>query len=101
MYQGYSKGQQDKAARIIDEALRRNFVVSVGDGEGGFELKRSSDRNAIVSAVGNMDADELVFDTPEGRRVGWLMLVWGNAKDGSELASDWTVSDAMEAIANA
>lgn len=95
MYEGMSKGEQQAARRIIRRALHQGWTVSVADGEGGWELRRSSDFDAIMDSIGNMDMDELIFREADGTNIGWMMLVWGNAPDGSELAADYTATSPM------
>lgn len=94
-------GESQKISRVITAALAAGLRVSVSDGEGGFNLKRSTELRDILNAVGEMDMDELIFRNAANERVGWMMLVWGNAGDGSELVSDYTANATMEALANA
>lgn len=101
MYQDTNNGQQAKAKRIIRAALSQGLTVSVSDGDGSWTVKRSADYAAIVDAIGEMDMDELIFRDAAGARVGWMMLVWGNEPDGSELAADFTDNSTMETLANA
>ena len=95
MYEGMSKGEQQAARRIIRRALHQSWTVSVADGEGGWALRRSRD----FDAIGNMDKDELIFREADGTNLGWMMLVWGNAPDGSELAADYSANPAMALVA--
>ena len=101
MYNDTNNGEQRKAKRIIRKALDMGLHISVGDGEGGIELRRAECYGDVLDAIGNMDMDELIFHKPDGARAGWMMLVWGNEPDGSELAADYTANPAMEALAAA
>lgn len=103
MHLSFSNGQQTKAARMIDRALSMGLCISVSDGENGWFVKCSSDRRDILAALGEMDMDELIFRDANNRKEkkGWMMLVWGNAEDGSELPADYTDNETMEQIANA
>ena len=101
MYQGYSKGQRDKAARIVDKALAQGLTLSVSDGAGGWEVKVSRDRGDILAAIGEMDMDTIRFRDDAGSYIGTVFLVWGNADDGSELAADYTDNEAMQELAAA
>lgn len=101
MYNDTNNGEQRKAKRIIRKALELGLAVSVSDGEGGWFCKRSTDYETILDAIGEMDTDELVFWNADRKRVGWMMLVWGNEPDGSELAADYTSNETMEQLAKA
>lgn len=101
MYEGIEKGEQDKARRIIRRALALGLAVSVFDGDGGWEVTRSRDEDAIWDAIGNMDTDQLILRNAAGEPMGWLLLVWGNAPDGSELAANYTDNSIMAEIVSA
>lgn len=100
MYSGYSNGQTDKARSLIKNALAHGYCVSVGDGEGGWLVKCSTDEKEILLNVGEMDCDELVFRDANNRKEkkGWVLLVWGNAQDGSELIADYSSNVDMERL---
>lgn len=101
MYKDTNNGEQRKAKRIIRKALEMGLAVSVSDGGSGWACKRATDYTTILDAVGEMDTDELIFRNANGDKVGWLLLVWGNAPDGCELAADYTANETMEALAAA
>lgn len=99
MYNDTNNGEQRKAKRIIRKALSMGMRVAVSDGY-GFFTERSHDYATILAAVGEMDMDELIFYV-DGERIGWMLLVWGNEPDGSELAADYTANETMEVLAAA
>lgn len=102
MYNDTNNPQQAKAKRIIRKALRNGFTVSVSDGDGDWLIERSSDYEAILAAVGEMDMDELIFHDPAaGQRAGWMLLVWEFGGHPDELPADYTANAAMEALAAA
>ena len=100
MYKDTNNGEQRKAKRIIRKALDMGLAVSVSDGDGDYAVRASHDYATILAAVGEMDMDELIFYV-DGERIGWMLLVWGNEPDGSELAADYTANEAIEALAAA
>lgn len=98
MYHGVTIGQQRAAKQLVELILARGHRISVHDGE-GWALKRSDDQDKILDAMGNTDSDTLRITrvghvTGEGN----IFLVWGNADDGSDLISDYTVNPEVEAI---
>lgn len=73
------------AERLVDDILKAGHTISVYDGE-ETTLSKSSDRAAILGAMGTTCFDWLnVFDGD--RRVGGIMLVWGN---GADVISDYS-----------
>ena len=76
MYNAANNAQQAKAKRIVRKALSMGLAVSVSDGDGDWAIERSSNFDAIIAAIGEMDIDELIFyDEAAGKRSGWIMLV--------------------------
>ena len=84
------------ARNIIKKALAKGYTVSVNDGE-AWTVKQSSDENAIVNALNTTGEDTLKLRDQNGV-VGMIYLVWGNARDGSELVCDFSDNDAMNAL---
>lgn len=98
MYHGITLGQQRAAKQLVELILARGHRISVHDGE-AWAIKRSDDQDKILDAMGNTDSDTLRITrvghcTGEGN----IFLVWGNATDGSDLISDYTVAPEVEAI---
>ena len=97
-----NNAQQVKAKRIVRKALSLGLAVSVSDGDGDWAADRSSDFDAIIAAIGEMDIDELIFyDEAAGKRAGWMMLVWEFDGTADELPAAYTDNPAMEALAAA
>ena len=90
MYKDISTAEQQSAALIIDGALQRNWKLSVFDGE-AWVLKKSTDKGAILDALGNTGTDEILFRDSNDARVGKATLVWGNS--ASELIADSTMDN--------
>jgi hypothetical protein len=82
------------AARLVDDALRAGYSVSVYDGE-AWPLKRSTDRAAILDALASTDLDTLKFRDSAGEFKAWVTLIWGN---GCDLLSDWSDTPATEVV---
>jgi hypothetical protein len=96
----YSTPAEARVARkLVREALRRGYTVSVNDsldGDGEWVVRRSTSIRDICSALATTGGDILRFrrtDRPESYIS--FVLVWGNDPDGSELIADHT--DAPEA----
>ena len=93
-----TRGEAAAARRIIKGALARSYSVSVNDGE-EWTLKRSTDAAAILGALATTGQDWLRIRDADGEPVGVLLLVWGNAADGSELVADCTDTPATLELA--
>lgn len=91
--------EKSVAAALVDAALSRGLTVSVCDGE-AYPVKRSTDRAAILAALWSTDEDRLILRR-DGALVGWILLVWGNEADGSDLVADYSDNEATQAIVNA
>jgi hypothetical protein len=83
------------ANKIIDDALASGYTVSVYDGE-EWPVKRSSNKDEIISALNSTGIDQLKFRDSSGEYVGVCALIWGEC--GYDLVNDYTVSDAMEKL---
>lgn len=92
--------EREIAEKVVDAFLAANRLVSVFDGE-EYPVKRSRDKAAIMEALGSTDADALVVRDADGKRLGQVVLIWGNDID---LVSDWTdapaINDVLEPILN-
>jgi hypothetical protein len=81
-------------ACIVDTMIAHGHSLTVaydGSIEGGEEsvpVKRSKDRAQIIGALFACD-DEYLFVHREGKRTGWIHLVYGN---GSDVISDYSMS---------
>lgn len=92
-----SKGDAITARRLVRTALELGYSISVQDGE-EWTVKQSRDRMAILSAMATTGMDRLRFRDSEGNKLGTMLLVYGNALDGSELIADYQDNDAMNAL---
>ena len=73
------------AELLVEELLNSNKLVSVNDGE-ETTVRKSDNRKEIVDALGTTDSDTLEVFRPDGERVGYFWLIWGNGRD---LISDY------------
>lgn len=74
--------------RIIADALAAGYRLSVDDGESR-TINRSSDHEAILSAMMTTDEDYLLFYAPGDKvQSGWVYFVYGN--DGHDVVNDYT-----------
>lgn len=100
MYHGISKGEQQTASRLVDRILASHYEVSVFDEE-TWAISRSTDKAAILDAMGNTSEDILKLHDANGMnqgKGGTILLVWGNAPDGSELVADHSDNDKIRHI---
>jgi hypothetical protein len=81
--------------KIAKDAIAAGMFVSVHDGE-DYALCRSQSVKAIVAACMSTDEDRLFFSDADGKRKGWVFLVYGN--DGWDVVNDNTDNDATNAI---
>jgi len=91
MFAYCTKREAAIATSIVDSALSHGWTVSLNDSYDGSEcwaVKRSTDRAAIISAMNTTDGDFLLFRDTEGKRIGFVSLIYGNDPNGSELISD-------------
>ena len=75
-----TQAEKDAAGKVIDRALSMGYLISVNDGE-EWVVKKSTDRQQIVSALGSTDADHLMIRTADGKKLGMIYLVWGNSAE--------------------
>ena len=72
--------EQQTAARVVDDLLAAGYSLGVFDGE-EITVKRSTDRQAILEAMGTTEEDYIKVYPMEPRRtaaIGWVRFVWGN-----------------------
>jgi hypothetical protein len=82
-----AKGEARIARKIVNAAIASGYSLSVHDGE-EWTLHKSQDVQAVLEALATTGIDTVRFRSPEGVRVGELVLVWGNDPEGSELVAD-------------
>ena len=88
MHNSITIGQQTAATQLVERILAAGFTISVYDGE-EYSISKSTDKAAILNAMGETDSDTLLLRHPIGGK-GTIFLVWGNADDGSDLVSDYS-----------
>lgn len=81
-----AKGEAIMARRLIAKLLADGMVISIMDGE-DWTVRRSTNKAEIVDALATTDHD-IVQIRDDAGVVGFFMLVYGNAEDGSELVAD-------------
>lgn len=91
----HSMGEARAASRLVREILARGFTISVNDGE-ETTLTASRDKRAIMREMGTTGENILTIKTPDGKRAGWFLLVYGN--DPSEIVCDHGANETCEAI---
>jgi len=82
-----AEGESRVARKIVNAAIASGYCLSVHDGE-EWTLRRSKDAQAVLDALATTGMDTIRLRSPEGVRVGELILVWGNDPEGSELIAD-------------
>ena len=80
-------GEMQVARMLVNAALRDGYALSVNDGE-EWTVNRSRNASEVLAALATTDGDYLRLWKGE-RTLGWFMLVYGNADDGSELIADY------------
>ena len=78
------------ATNLIRSALARGWSVSVFDGieqDGDLVVCRSTDFNQIFDSLDTTDGDTLIFSR-DGKDIGEVWLIWGNADDLISNSSD-------------
>lgn len=94
------------ARRILREALRASYSISVNDGE-ETTLVRSTKLSAIIEAMATTDEDWIFLHRADQSKratwdqsgtkdcAGWVRLIYGNDTD---LISDYSANEAIEAL---
>lgn len=89
--------------RLITHALAAGYCISVNDGE-DWVVKKSRNIVEIIGAMSSTDSDVLTFRDPTdkstnnvGRKVGSVVLIYGN---GNDVISDYSAptNEALEAF---
>jgi len=79
--------------RIITDALKAGFCVTVSYGEGDYPVRHSTNRADILKAMWACDEESLIFHTADGReRRGWVQLIYGNGNNGCDVVCDYATS---------
>ncbi len=78
------------AEALIQEALDAGYSISVNNGGDDDEIDPSTKKDVILNAMFATDEEHLFFYDEEGKRKGWVFLVYGN--DGWDVISDYTTN---------
>ena len=92
----HSEGEALAASRLVREILSRGFTIDVENDDCDTILWASSRHDNIMAALGEAGEDILTISTPDGKRVGWFHLIYGN--DPSEIVFDHSANEPCEAI---
>ena len=80
--------------KVVDDALKAGYTLSVDDGGAQMALNRSTSRMAILNALMNTDDDSLHLHRFDSNDVeveyGWVRFVYGN--DGWDVISDYSLN---------
>lgn len=93
--QYHSPEEARAASRLVRKILAQGFFIEVDD-EIETLLKASRDHDAIMGELGASGENTLTITTPEGKRAGWFLLLYGN--DPSELICDFSDNATCDAI---
>lgn len=69
---------------LVQEFSEQGFTFLVDDGE---EEIRCSTPKAALKALVNTDEDRLGIVKPDGKELGWILLIYGN--DGWDVMGDY------------
>lgn len=89
------KAERQVCYKLIDLILADGNMVSHTNGE-EWEVIRSTDRTAIRAAFFATDEETVVARAPDGTKLGWFALVYGN--DGYDVISDYSANEYGESI---
>jgi hypothetical protein len=90
-----SLGEERHARAILSECARLNLQVEVQD-EKDMCYKRGAGDDVALDTLAASDENLITLFQQEERgwrQVGWLLLIWSNAPDGSELVADYSAND--------
>ena len=77
--------------KLIRLALSESNTISVEDG-GDWPVNHSRDPKEIFDAATAVDTSTLLIRDSTGHKLGFVILVFGNAEDGSELVADYSLN---------
>lgn len=83
---------------VVQRALDRGYTISVYDG-GDYPLKRSSNLDDILNALGATDEEWIIIRDPRltpRNLIGTIQLVYGN--DPDEVVADYSDNLVVEEI---
>lgn len=71
--------------KLLDEAIKHNLSFRLFDGE-AWATEKTNDKQVILGAVMSVDDETLYFFDAEGKKAGWVRLIYGN--DGWDVIAD-------------
>jgi hypothetical protein len=93
-----TKTQRNERAilrRVIIDALKAGYELSVDDGGDELAIERSTNAKAVLAALMNTDDDRLILErriVGVEREHGWVRFIYGNGNDGCDVICDYTVN---------
>ncbi|GBR16909.1 hypothetical protein [Asaia spathodeae] len=97
-------GEKQKAREVIERAMRAGYAIRVWEGEDWALSKPSLNVAEIMAALGSTGEDRIDFVEPTPytgqsyKKVGWILFIYGNCPDGSELYADWSDNELTNKI---
>lgn len=85
--------------KLVTDLLAAGLHLSIWNGGDEPELDHSTDAAAIFAALAASDQDEVICYDLTKRRMGWILLIWGN--DCSVISNYNTSLETLLAGANA
>jgi hypothetical protein len=73
--------------QIVGRALDKGYLLSVYDGE-ETPVEHSDDLEAVMAELGHCEAEWLLVENADRKRIGSIFLVYGN--DPDEVVADCT-----------
>jgi hypothetical protein len=74
--------------RVVKDALKLGYALSVDDGGDEYTVTESRDGKAVLAALMQTDEDHLILNR-DGVQRGWVRFVYGN--DGWDVICDYSV----------
>ena len=87
--------ERDIVSRLVRRALEVGYSVTVFDGEEHVLESPSNVYEDIMEAMFGTGQDQLSFRSQYGKRMGWVLLIYGN---GVDVISNYTDNAAMESL---
>lgn len=81
--------------KLVTDLLAAGLKISVFDGE-ETTVRRSADAKTIFEALASTDSDTLlIYRTDDPKRIGSILLIWGNDHD---IISDYSDNATIESF---
>ena len=82
---------------ICRKAAFSDIKFHLHDGE-CYVAPPTDDADFILKEANSTGTDILYVRTREGKKLGYFVLIWGNAPNGEELVADYGVNDFTESV---